>query len=746
MIWKNLWRRKTRTILTVLGVAVGVAAVVSLSAFGEGFASGFEKMLSSTGADLTVSDKDAMISFLSVLDEQVGDELRQVPGVDGVCGNLMSIVQMPESPYFTVFGEDPRCFSIEHFRVTQGQPINAKRQILIGRLTADAFDKQVGDSFKLNGTTFKVVGIFETGVNMEDGGAVIPLDDAQRAFDRRNKVNAFSLRVSDVRRIDEIKEEIQSRWPELSASRSGDATVQSEAVGMYRSMGWFLGMFAVIVGGLGMMNTTLMSVIERTREIGVLRALGWRRSRVIRLILGEALTVGLIGGLLGLLLGVALTGMASLSPSVSSMLQGVYTPGIFLQALVIALLLAAVGGFYPAWRASRLEPVEAMRSEGGASITPNRLSGFLLRRLGRGPLRNLLRRPTRTLVTSLGVAVGVGFIVSLLAITASFTVGFTQMASAGESDLVAEQANVSDMSLSAIDDRVADRIRTHPEVREVSRMLVGVATAPGQEFLFLVGIDPREGYIRHYRVREGRLIERPNEIMLGRTLSDGIEKPLGETLHIGGTSYRVVGIYENGVSYEDSGAVVVLKEAQAILDRRHESSLLSIGLHDPARATEIAQALEATYPEVIISQAADLTDRMQDFATVDAVVNALVLLTVIVGGIVMTNAMLMSVFERTQEVGLLRALGWRRRGVLVMVLTESLVLGGLSCIFGILFGMVLNYLFTLTPMMGDYLAPVYTPKVFLQVLILALGLGALGGMYPAWRAANLQPIEALRYE
>jgi ABC-type antimicrobial peptide transport system permease subunit len=746
MIWRNLWRRKTRTILTVLGVAVGVAAVVALSAFGEGFASGFEKMLSSTGADLTVSDKDAMISFLSVLDETVGDDLRQVPGVDGVCGNLMSLVQMPESPYFTVFGEDPRCFSIEHFRVTQGQPLNAKRQILIGRLTADAFDKQVGDSFKLNGTTFKVVGIFETGVNMEDGGAVISLDDAQRAFDRRNKVNAFSLRVSDVRRIDAVKEEIQSRWPELSASRSGDATVQSEAVGMYRSMGWFLGMFAVIVGGLGMMNTTLMSVIERTREIGVLRALGWRRSRVIRLILGEALTVGLIGGLLGLLLGVALTGMASLSPSVSSMLQGVYTPGILLQALVIALLLAAVGGFYPAWRASRLEPVEAMRSEGGASITPNRLSGYLLRRLGRGPLRNLLRRPTRTLVTSLGVAVGVGFIVSLLAITASFTVGFTQMASAGQSDLVAEQANVSDMSLSAIDDRVADRIRTHPEVREVSRMLIGVATAPGQEFLFLVGIDPREGYIRHYRVREGRLIERPNEIMLGRTLADGIDKPLGETLHIGGTSYRVVGIYENGVSYEDSGAVVLLKEAQAILDRRHESSLLSIGLHDPARATVIAQALEAAYPEVIVSQAADLTDRMQDFATVDAVVNALVLLTVIVGGIVMTNAMLMSVFERTQEVGLLRALGWRRRGVLVMVLTESLVLGGLSCVFGILFGMLLNYLFTLTPMMGDYLAPVYTPKVFLQVLILALGLGALGGMYPAWRAANLQPIEALRYE
>jgi ABC-type antimicrobial peptide transport system permease subunit len=515
---------------------------------------------------------------------------------------------------------------------------------------------------------------------------------------------------------------------------------------MYRSMGWFLGMFAVIVGGLGMMNTTLMSVFERTREIGVLRALGWRRGRVMRLILGESLAIALIGGLAGLALGLGLTSLASLSPSVASMLQGVYEPQIFIQALIIALLLGGMGGVYPAWRASHLEPVEAMRTEGGAAVAPGKLATFLLRRFGRGPLRNLWRRPTRTLVTATGLAVGVGFVVSLLAITESFTAAFTDMALAGQADLMAEQANVSDMSVSAIDDRLADQLRRHPEVRAVSRILFGVATAPGAEFLFLMGVDPREEYIQHYAIRQGRAIERPKEIMIGRSIADALGKGVGETIHLSSRTYRIVGIYENGITYEDAGAAMSLRDAQELFGRKHESTLLGIGLHDTAHADAIARELESTYPEVIVSQAAGLTDRMQDFATMDAVINALILLTVVVGGVVMMNAMLMSVFERTQEVGLLRALGWRRRGVLWMVLVEALALSGLSAVIGIVIGVGLNWLFTLTPMMGEFMTPVYSGGLFLRVILLALTLGALGGLYPAWRAANLQPIEALRYE
>jgi putative ABC transport system permease protein len=123
-----------------------------------------------------------------------------------------------------------------------------------------------------------------------------------------------------------------------------------------------------------------------------------------------------------------------------------------------------------------------------------------------------------------------------------------------------------------------------------------------------------------------------------------------------------------------------------------------------------------------------------------------VVLTMIVGGIVIMNAMLMSVFERTQEIGVLRAVGWKRRRVLRMVLIESLALSLLSGLAGIGIGAGLAYSFTLEPTFGQFLMPAYTPRLFAQVLILALVLGAIGGFYPAWRATRLPPIEALRYE
>jgi putative ABC transport system permease protein len=137
---------------------------------------------------------------------------------------------------------------------------------------------------------------------------------------------------------------------------------------------------------------------------------------------------------------------------------------------------------------------------------------------------------------------------------------------------------------------------------------------------------------------------------------------------------------------------------------------------------------------------------MQDFATMNALLGALVLLTVIVGGVVMTNAMLMSVFERTQEIGVLRALGWRRRRVLRMVLVESIALSLLSGVFGTGIGVGLNYLFLLEPSLGTFLTPAFPPGLFAQVLALTVLLGAVGGLYPAWRASGLRPVEALRYE
>ena len=129
-----------------------------------------------------------------------------------------------------------------------------------------------------------------------------------------------------------------------------------------------------------------------------------------------------------------------------------------------------------------------------------------------------------------------------------------------------------------------------------------------------------------------------------------------------------------------------------------------------------------------------------------SMLNAMSGLTMLVGGIVMMNAMLMSVFERTQEIGVLRALGWRRRRVVRMILVEALALSLFSGIAGIGIGICLNRLLGLIPMYGPILKPIYNGPIFVQITVLVLVLGIVGAIYPAWRAAGLRPIEALRYE
>ncbi len=110
-------------------------------------------------------------------------------------------------------------------------------------------------------------------------------------------------------------------------------------------------------------NTMVMAVMERTREIGTLRALGWRQARVLWMILGESLLLSLIAAGLGILVGLGLTTALGAIPGLGSFMKAAYTPQVIVQAIVVSLFLGAVGGLYPAWHASRLRPVEALRYE-----------------------------------------------------------------------------------------------------------------------------------------------------------------------------------------------------------------------------------------------------------------------------------------------------------------------------------------------------------------------------------------------
>ena len=364
MIFRNLWYRRARTLLTVLGIAVGVAAVVAFSAFGEGFANGFERAFSSASANLTVAQPDAVTVVTSALDESIGDELAQIPGVEQVVGTVLGVLQMPDSPYFVVKGEEPRGFALPYYRLIAGQALSGRRQIMLGRLAAEASRKAVGQTLALNGVTYRIVGIYETGAGLEDGGAVLALDDAQRAFDRPRQVSFLAIAVKEPARAGEIARQLEGQFPQIVVSRASALTQRMQD---FKTLGALIGIrivLAVVVGGIVMMNAMLMSVFERTQEIGVLRALGWRRLRVLRLVVAESLALSLLSVLAGAAFGVGLCALVRLEPNYGRFfVTPAYTPRLFGQVLALALALGGLGGLYPAWRASGLSPIEALRYE-----------------------------------------------------------------------------------------------------------------------------------------------------------------------------------------------------------------------------------------------------------------------------------------------------------------------------------------------------------------------------------------------
>ncbi len=745
MLFKNLLRRKTRTLLTLAGLTIGVAAVVALSGFAEGFINSYNTILSSSGADIIVAQGDAVDILYSAVDSTVGSQLAAFPSVKDVSGVLMGMVSTPEVPYFVVFGLDPKEFGMKHYRVVEGEPILRSRELLLGRIAQRNFGKQVGDYYKVQDVSFRIAGIYETGQGVEENGAVISLKDAQTVFKKPNQVAYYQLKLERPDQVPTTLKQLERRFPKLAASRSANYMDNQQETAMLRAMGWSIGLLAVLGGGLGMMNTMLMSVFERTREIGVLRALGWRRRRVLGMILGEALLLSLLGGLLGNLLGVGLIWAVNQVPVLAGFMDNAYSPSLFVQAMVVALLLGAAGGLVPAWQAARLQPVEAMRYDGSAGQSARSNVPGPLSRVGGVALRNLLRQRTRTLLTMLAIGVSVGLVVALGGMGEGMIQEYSSIGGQA-GDLTITETKATEISMAAISDEVGRYAAGLPGVAHVSGALLGFAWAPGMPYLLAFGYDPNSFAMGHFAITEGDRMRTPREIIIGRVAARNFKKGIGDSLQIMGTNYRIVGIYETGTAYEDGAVVLSLKEAQRLFKKPNQVSVYGIKLSDPGQAEAIKQQIQSRYSQVSVSSSTDFAEKTNEMQTFRSMVDALLLITLLVGGVGLMNAMVMSVSERTREIGTLRALGWRSRRVIGMILREALLLSVLSGLAGIALGIGLGTLLTLEPTMGYLLKGSYPAGLLARTMLIALGLGAAGAIYPAWRASHLEPIEALRYE
>jgi ABC-type antimicrobial peptide transport system permease subunit len=744
MIFRNLWRRKARSLLTMLGIAIGVAAVIALGAMAEGVAEGYAGFGGGSGADLLVTQADSYDLSLSNVDEAIGQRIAQLGEVRSVSGVMFNVVQMEGIPYFIVGGYAPDEVAIQHYKIVKGQALSGDKQAILGSLAAKNLKKSVGDTLKLYDATFRIVGLYETGQSFEEGGAVITLTDAQAIFKKPRQVTFFEVKVRDKTQIDAVEARIEQLYKkEISVSKASDVGQEQAMVQYMRGMAWGIGLIAVLIGGLGMMNTMMMAVFEQTREIGVLRAVGWRRSHVLRLIGSQSIVLSLLGGLLGVGLGLGLVWLINHTPAISSFAPGVVQAPLLVQGMSVALVLGVVGGLYPAWRAAGLSPVEALRYDTGAGDgnEPSwaRLFGMTF--------RNLWRRRTRSLLTIGGIAIGVGLIASLGAITEGMVQGMTALVSQGGAELMAAQAGVADMSFSVIEERVGRAIAAMPEVQDVSGIIWGFSSSREVPFLFIFGLDPNGRAIRHFRVVEGQPLHGRGEVMLGRPAAEALHKRVDDVISLPGGTFRITGIYETGIGYEEGGGVMALPDAQAAFQKPRQVSMYQIKVRDPDQVEAVRAQIEARFgKDVSVSKAATFIESRADIQNTKAMLGAIFALAILVGGVVVTNTMVMAVLERTREVGTLRALGWRQTRVLWMILSESLLLSLIAAGLGLLAGVGLTQALQSIPGWGSFLTAVYTPQVIGQAVGISLFLGAAGGLYPAWYASRLSPVEALRYE
>jgi putative ABC transport system permease protein len=222
---------------------------------------------------------------------------------------------------------------------------------------------EVGDSLRLLNSNFRVVGVYETGLAYEEIGVVIGLREAQTLTGKPRQVMYYSIKLRDPREAEALCETLKAQFPEVDFALTTEAVEGMSDFEILQEMVLQVSFLAVMVGSLGMLNTMLMSVLERTREIGVLRALGWRRRQVLGIIVRESCILGVLGGGLGMALGIGLTQLMGLAEGLIGAFEPVFTSQLFVQAGGVSVLVGLVGGLYPAWRATRMRPVEALRYE-----------------------------------------------------------------------------------------------------------------------------------------------------------------------------------------------------------------------------------------------------------------------------------------------------------------------------------------------------------------------------------------------
>lgn len=389
---RNLTRRKLRTGLTISGIAIGIWALVVFSSMANKIESTVDGGAEYYAGKIVVTDNstDTGTAAAGMASQPMAISLADdIAAVDGVAIAVprVSIMLDPDAGMSMgnaemLLAAPPTDPSYEAFEVrySAGRALtdaDADRDVtVLGSDLALRYHKHVGDAFEIRGRRFEVVGIQEPTLTPADTTAVVPLSAGQELYveslpevlreelgteDLASQILVYPTRDADINAVAERIEEEVGDVHAMTVDRFRNEIEAS--VSMFNAIIVGVALISLVVGGLSVINTMAMSVQERTREIGIKRAIGGSRGRVVRELVSEAAVIGFIGGLIGLGLGAGVVALANEAGRESATILFELTVGTGLFAIGFSTVLGMAAGLIPAWNAARLDPVQALRHE-----------------------------------------------------------------------------------------------------------------------------------------------------------------------------------------------------------------------------------------------------------------------------------------------------------------------------------------------------------------------------------------------
>ncbi len=350
-----------RTFLTALGTALGIATIVALLAVAGGAQQSAGRFLNLGASDLGLFQKDAADPTTSVLPLTLIPRLLATPGVAAATPLVLLVQDVKRSPGAVVFGAQPNTFLTDRYVFTAGRMFNAPNQMVVGDGLASALRLHPGSTLAVAGRRFHITGVYHLGVVAQDQGAVIPLSSAQAIAGKQGETTTIAVSLDSTTRLSVARRTITSRFPGVLVIGSGNEAVRAGAnAQLLAKAALVIAVLALVIGGIGVMNTMLMSVIERRSEFALLAAVGWSGPQIALRVLAEGILTTILGAALGLLLGTLGAHLLVSALGAQAFVTPYVTPWVLGRALLVGVLLGALGGLYPAWRAARVSPAQVL--------------------------------------------------------------------------------------------------------------------------------------------------------------------------------------------------------------------------------------------------------------------------------------------------------------------------------------------------------------------------------------------------